>query len=305
MTKAVRLGLGGAGGRNRGGFTMLELMVAIAIIVALVSLVVLGARAAHNYSRNSNAKQQIKLIANAIDAYASFWPRWTVGNVVVADKGWPDFCPGRLFASTANGGPFPPDPGGFNVSVTYDNDGGNSGISYNASGDMVLVEGDVEYSAECLVYALSSSSGKGPYIKDEMKGELQTTHETELYPTMSGTDNRPRGEYVDPWGTPYRYFWVYRDPNGPQGGGKGLLPVNYAAFRPGALPGGVNTSGVTGFYFTSPTGQVLPKTAIGYVLESAGPDKRFGNVWKAHPNPMDPVSKKEIEDAADNLMITP
>lgn len=277
---------------------MLELMVAIAIIVALVSLVIVGARAAQNFSRKSNAEQQIKLIANAIDQYASFWPRWTVGNVVVADKGWPDFSPGRLFASTANGGPFPADAGGFNASVTYDNDGGNSGITYDASGEMTIVEGDVEYSAECLVYALSSSAGKGPYIKDEMKGDLQETHETELYPTLSGTDNRPRGEYVDPWGTPYRYFWVYRDPAGPQGGGKGLLPVNYAAFRPGSGVGGVNTLGVTGFYFNFNT-QTVPKTAIGYVLESAGPDKRFGNVWKANP------TQKEIEDASDNLTVAP
>lgn len=288
--------MGRVGGRIRGGFTMLELMVAIAIIVALVSLVIVGAKAAHSFSKKSSAQQQIKLIANAIDQYASFWPRWTVGTVVVAEKGWPDFCGGRLFAQIANGGPFPADPGGFNTSVTYDNDGGNSGISYDpTSGDMRLVEGDVEHASECLVFSLSASSGKGPYIKDEMKGGLQTAHETELYPTISGNDRKPRGEFVDPWGTPYRYFWVYRDPAGPQGGGKGLLPVNYAAFRPGSVVGGVNTSGVTGFYFNA-NGQSLPKTAVGYVVESAGPDKRFGNVWKANP------TAKEIEDAADNLV---
>lgn len=288
----------GSSGANRRGFTMLELMVAIAIIVALVSLVIVGARAAHNYSRNSNAQQQIKLIANAIDAYASFWPRWTVGTVVVAEKGWPDFCPGRLFASTVNGGPFAPAADGFNANVTHDNDYGNSGISYNAAGDMVIVEGDVEHAAECLAYALTATSGKGPYIKDELTvGELHAAHATEFYPSLAG-ENRSRGEFMDPWGTPYRYFWVYRDPAGPQGGGKGLLPVNYGAFRPGSGVGGVNTSGVTGFYFNF-NSQTLPKTAIGYVLESAGPDKRFGNVWKANP------TQKEIEDAADNLMITP
>lgn len=293
--KVGRVRMGSANGRRRGGFTMLELMVAIAIIVALVSLVVLGARAAQNFSRKSNAQQQIKLIANAIDAYSTFWPRWTVGNVVVAEKGWPDFSGGRLFAETGLGGPFPPDPGGFNTSVTHDNDGGNSGITYDAAGEMVVTEGDVEHAGECLTFALSSSSGKGPYIKDEMKGDLQIVHETELYPTLSGANATPRSEFVDPWGTPYRYFWVYRDPVGPQGGGKGLLPVNYAAFRPGSVVGGVNTLGATGFQFTYNT-QTLPKTAVGYVLESAGPDKRFGNVWKANP------TQKEIEDAADNLV---
>lgn len=275
---------------------MLELMVAIAIIVALVSLVILGANAAQKWSKKSNADQQIKLLANAIGAYADFWPAWKVGNVVVAEKGWPDFIPGRLFAETGLGGPFMLDPGGFNSTVTYDNDGGNSGITYNAAGDMVIVEGDVEHASECLAYALTASSGKGPYIKDEMNvGELHSAHASEFYPSLVG-DRRSRGEFMDPWGTPYRYFWVYRDPAGPQGGGKGLLPVNYAAFRPGSGLGGVNT--LPGFYFNF-NGQNVAKTAVGYVLESAGPDKRFGNVWKANPMP------KELEDAADNLMITP
>jgi len=275
---------------------MLELMVAIAIILVLVALAIVGTRAAQGYARKSNAEQQLKLLSNAIDQYTSFWAPWKAGAVVVAEKGWPDFIPGRLFASTANGGPFPPDP--FNASLTYDNEGGNSGITYDAAGDMTVSEGDVEHASECLVYALTSTSGKGPYIRDEMRGDLLFVHPDEFYPTLvSGAPAQSRAEFVDPWGTPYRYFWVYADDATSNRAHKGYLPVNIGVFSTSSSPLGSGNSSVNNPLFRTPNGKY--KTAVGYVLESAGPDKRFGNVWKANP------TQKEITDAADNLSVTP
>lgn len=288
----------GTSGKRRSGFTMLELMVAIAIILVLVGLAIMGTRAAHSFMRKSNCEQQLKVLQNAINQYSDFWQPWRVGNVVVANKGWPDFIPGRLFATGSFGGPFPTDPGGFNNRLTFDLEGGNSGISYDAAGDMTIVEGDVEYGAECLAYALTAASGKGPYIKDEMKGELQAIHDTEFYPTlMSAGSATARTEYIDPWGTPYRYFWVYADDAATNRALKGYLPVNIGVFSTTTSPMGAGNASVNNPLFKTPSGKY--KTAVGYVLESAGPDKRFGNVWKANP------TQKEIEDAADNLSVTP
>src|SRR5207249_4844522 len=123
--------------------------------------------------------QQMKLIDNAIDQYASFWPRWVYpGNNIVADRGWPDFIPGRLFAVSANGGPFnlAPDNQTFNDHLTFDmnalhnvNPNGNpnpvSGIWYESdppagTGDMHFQDGDVDFASECLTYALTAQSGK-------------------------------------------------------------------------------------------------------------------------------------------------
>lgn len=258
---------------RRAAFTLLEILVAIAIISILVAVAFFGTSHAYAFIKKSSAQQQMTLIASAIDQYKDFWPAWKYGNIPVADKGWPDFIPGRLFATGGNG-PFNT-VNGFNDKITFDLDGPNSGISYTPTGDMEVDEGDVEHAAECLAYALTAKSGKGPYIKDEMKGNLQTAHDGEFYPNLSGGNGgQLRGEFVDPWGTPIRYFWVYRDPQLPSY--KGYLPVT-----------------------TADSSNANFRVANGFVLESAGPDKKFGNVWKANP------STQEIQDAADNITITP
>jgi len=268
-----RIGARRPAGR-RAAFTLLELLVAIAIISVLVAVAFLGTHHAYSYIKKSSAQQQMTLIATAIDQYKDFWPAWKYGNTPVADKGWPDFIPGRLFLSTANTGPFGV-IAGFNDKVTFDLDGPNSGINYGPNGDMLVSEGDVEHAAECLAYALTAKSGKGPYIKDEMKGNLQTAHDKEFYPNMTGSaGGQPRGEFVDPWGTPIRYFWVFREPN--LATPRGFLPV-----------------------ITANSNDANFRVANGFVLESAGPDKKFGNIWKVNP------STQEIQDAADNITITP
>ena len=259
---------------RRAAFTLLEILVAIAIISVLVAVAFFGTSQAYAYIKKSSAQQQMTLIASAIDQYKDFWPAWKYGSIPVADKGWPDFVPGRLFASGVFPGPFNV-VSGFNDKLTFDLEGPNSGISYTPTGDMEVIEGDVEHAAECLAYALTAKSGKGPYIKDEMKGILQTAHEGEFYPNLTGGNGgQLRGEFVDPWGTPIRYFWVYREPN--LATPRGFLPV-----------------------VTAISNDPNFRVANGFVLESAGPDKKFGNQWKVNP------TTQEINDSLDNITITP
>jgi len=277
---------------RREAFTLIELMVVIAIIAVLTSIAIVATSAARNAMKKTTAQQQLELIANAIEQYASFWPRWEVGGVVVAEQGWPDFIPGRLFA-TGQSGPFALAPA-FNNHVTFDIDGPDSGISYDPSGDMVVDEGDVDHAGETLYYALSAASGKGPYMTDEMRGDLQETHPDDTYPGLAGSSGKLRSKFVDPWGTPFRYFWVYRhaETSSNQKAFKGFLPVDYGAFLPGiGSNGGVNNPA-----FAQQGVGNARQTAVGFVIESAGPDKKFGNVWKINPTQMD------IDRADDNLV---
>ncbi len=283
---------------SRGAFTILELVVAIAIITVLVGLVFVSGRAAHGWMKKSTAQQQMALIASAIEAYSDAWPSWKGGQVVVADKGWPDFIPGRLFPSiglnsfnlVSN----------FNVDAFYNIE---DGISYAPNDDKMTIEaGDAVNGAECLFYALTSATGGGPFFTGEAMEELIFSHPDEFYPIRSGQPDLMRSEFVDPWGVPYRYFWVYRDdqwtvPAGwtwPEQLPKGLVAVAYGAFHDvqAAAYGYIDNPN-----FIQNSGR--RQKAVAYVLESAGPDKRFGNIWQQSPSLMD------MERAEDNLIVMP
>lgn len=247
----------------RGALTLVELVIAITIILILISAVIVTGRMARDSRKKTQAQQSLATIANAINEYASFWPAWKIGTVKVADKGWPDFIAGRLFNA-----PFP-------LVVDF-NDYVNL-YSPPAGADNVL------NANECLFYSLTAEVGKGPYLKPDISQDreysLSPAGAARLYPGLSD-GARPRQRILDPWGTPYRYFWVYRVPNP-------TLDPAVVAHR-GYLP--VLTADVTDPNF---------RTAIGYVLESAGPDKLYGNVWRVNP------TTQEILEAEDNLIVSP
>lgn len=243
------------------------------IFTILFGALLYGGRAVRNARNGATAKQQLALIGAAINQYASFWPKWQVGSVVVADKGWPDFIPGRLFGSCANG------VGDFMTTATF-NDTLTLPVNWLDQNLHVL------NANTCLAYQLMSSSGKGPYLLDREGANLRDGAEfvpggpRPMYPAFDSacvpgatTAARSAEIVADPWGTQLRYFWVYRDPNAH----RGYVPV-----------------------FTADTTDVVNfRKADGFVLESAGHDKKFGNVWKVTPSPA------EIEDAEDNMVTSP
>lgn len=283
----------------RSGFTLAEVLVAVSLILVLTGIVLLGGQAIRSSRKLAAAQQQLALMAQAIDQYASFWPRWKVGSVVVAEKGWPDFIPGRLFElSTFEV------VADFNDHLAYDLENGIVHFDRQDQNLDVVGRGHVMHGNICLAYCLTASSGKGPHLLENDTAVLKDVGDPvlmegyqrlgqalvqPLLPAYLGTSGSKRAQVlVDPWGTPYRYFWVYRRSTAYQG----YLPVGYGAFLPGEGDGGVENQ----MFLTADD---RPKTAVGYVLESAGPDRKFGNVWKANP------SGSEIEEASDNLTLMP
>jgi type II secretory pathway pseudopilin PulG len=292
---------------DRQAFTLLEVLVSVALLIIVASVLVYSGNAVRQSRMRGTAQQQMAMIATAIEEYTAFWPRWQVVDgtqtVVVADKGWPDFIPGRLFTPDTAGGVFQT-VAGFNDRLDFDVtrisfDRGRQ--SFDDPSDWTL-PGHVLDANACLAYCLTAASGKGPYISDKKGanlkdlGAIHKQSSVAFYPPYAGTSAAQRREvFVDPWGTPYRYFWVYRDAESDSNlrAYKGVLPVDY------------------GPYFASPIGDYgsvnnvnfkkngVPKTATGFVLESAGPDRLFGNVWKANP------SNDEIQQARDNLTTMP
>lgn len=278
----------------RRAWTLLEILVAMGIIAVLTGSLLIGSRVVNSSRRGATARQQLQLIAAAIDRYAEFWPKWKIGSVTIADKGWPDAVPGRVFATcTSTFGPFE-EVMGFNDSVDF-----------TSPADWIDMTGNIFNANICLSYQLRASSGKGPFIEDP-RGVNLVTSETLvavgspriLLPgfdtscVASGGVARSAEAFVDPWESPIRYFWVYRESNRTSPTShRGYLPVDFAPITTGSGGYGVANPG-----FAQPDGSL--KTAVGYVLESAGPDKKFGNIWKINP------TAQEIADAEDNVMIT-
>lgn len=270
--------------RRRPGLTLVEVLVVFGILAVLFGALIVGGRSMAATGNRNAAKQQIAQLAVAIDRYAGFWPRWEIAGQIVADRGWPDYSPWRLFASVNNGGPYV-ELANFNDDPAFAVAGAGSGIieDNNSVGgldyDRVVI-GDVLTSNVCLAYSLTQPRGKGPYLEINDAGamlkpvqDVDSTINNPALPEHTQSQIAERAMLlVDPWGMPYRYFWYFRDANAL----RGVLPV------PTADPADPNF-----------------RRAEGFVLESAGPDRRFGNVWRTG---ITNLSDPDLLEAEDNII---
>lgn len=244
--------------------TLVELMIAITILLVLMSAVAVTGKMVRDSRKRTQSQQSLASIANAINQYASYWPAWKVGSLKVAERGWPDYIAGRLFAAP------------YGVVADF-NDYMNL-YAPPAGADNLL------NANECLFYSLTAEVGGGPYLKPDASEDRQfaltPAGQAQLFPGQ-GAGARPRQRLLDVWGTPYRYFWVYRVPN--------PLDPALVAHR-GYLP-----------VFTADTTDPNFRPAVGFVLESAGPDKRYGNLWQTTVA----ITQQDILDAEDNLIVSP
>lgn len=273
--------------------SLIEVLVVVTILSVLVGGVLVSSRLIGDARKVSRARIQLNLISQAIEKYAEFWPAWRLFDPSVnqfrpiADKGWPDFIASRQF-------PSPP-----YSTVTNFNDGPPSIIVPLQEWNVASINRDLLASNACLVYALTAKTGKGPFFDTDDANllDLRTNKggiAEPLFPSLGSGAAESRKLVMDPWGTPIRYFWVYRDATPPAGNRAhfGYLPVDYGPFHVGAGAGNINDPA-----FYQPTGEA--KVAVGYVLESAGPNRKFGNLWKFNP------TAAEQDDASDNLILKP
>lgn len=269
---------------RRRGLTLIEILVAVAIIAVLAGLLLVAGSTVQKSFRTTQAKTQFAVLANAIEQYTQAWKPWVApSGAKLADKGLPDWSGWRLFPQ--NGDIYDPLGGSQfqsddinNPAMTeldFDND--------DTGNDADII--DIELAAECLGYCLTAPVNGGPFLKDLPQG-MANVHDDEFYPERTGTGAQIRRfELIDPWGRLLRYFWVARDSQAPLG----YRAVFSADYR--LLPGG-------GINNPQDNGPRIAK-AVGYVIESAGPDGKFGNQWKRAPN------AEQIADAQDNIVIKP
>lgn len=288
-------------GRRAPAFTLLELLIAVAMVAVLTGLVVVAGKSVHNSMRKSRAENQLAVLAEAIERYSQSWAPWRIkpvssrGIVALSDRGLPDWSGRRLFQ--VSGDPLydenasKPD---YNMLSGEINDPNvTTRLDFSDDDNFTIPDNrrDVEFAGECLAYCLTERSGGGPFLANPPQG-LVNEHDDEFYPTIGNTtDLRRRFELLDPWGNSFRFFWVVRDAE-TSSGWRPIPSVDYTDQSTDPFLGGPRGSVVFG-------GSPRSLKAEGYVLESAGPDGRFGNIWRRN------FTATNLAWAEDNMTIKP
>lgn len=258
---------------HRHALTLAELLVAVTIMVLLLGLLLVAGRAVQNSIKRSRAQAQLQLLARAMERYAEAWPAWCcdLNGKPVSDAAWPHWSAAAVFDTSQGWSSY----AGFNVDRTRiladDDDDGGTG------------RGDILSSNETLAYSLTAAVPGGNPLIQVADVAVDGSVPPEIYPDPTGAARGVRRRRLyDPWGAPYRYLWVARDSQSYAGWRAITSADPTQAADPSADPDDP-------FFWT----------AQGFVIESAGSDGLFGNVWKRSP------TEPERRNAEDNLTIRP
>ncbi len=269
---------------RRAGFTMVEIMVVVGIIVLLVAILVPALNAVRERAKADKVRAQMQMLAMAIEEYARFWPP-SRGSDLNGDgtidtprstRGLPpwdfaDFWSGELALDGAEADfeiyNTAAVPGDIPLLWTDDDLDRKRGLGEGQRYDALAAEADMYESNECLAWCLTAPIGLGPYLKSPPSGLVEyiptnldgVDQSLLIYPVVDPADPnqaKPRRRLIDPWGTPYFYCWKAAD-------GAWLIWRNLGA------PEGTNPR-VGSFVWNDPK-----NVGTGFALLSAGPDKRF------------------------------
>mgnify|MGYP001060558143 CR=1 FL=1 len=184
--------------RQGGGFTLVEILIAIAIIAVLAVLALVATRAAIDSARRSTAQATMRMIMVGIEEYTRFWPA-------------PKFPAGRPGAAPGT----PRATAGFPEWDCYYLWPGQNFRTLQYRTDPRVVDDPDDQTRfeanDCLSYGLLAQVGGGPYLKNPPdEAVFVTTTDFNTLHSLSGTAGRnvPVRRFVDPWGTAYRYQWM-------------------------------------------------------------------------------------------------
>jgi len=182
-------------------FTLVELMVVVAIVLLVLAVLLPALAAVRDRARINTAKTQMQMIAMAIDEHARFWPPWrtgqskdrTVTDLPICSRGLP---PWRTFELWGLG--------------TVDD-----ALALGNEANRLVAN-------ELLTYRLIKAIGSGPYLKKPPGGLVENVTPVRFY---EGDTTEQVRRLVDPWGTPYFYCWASDD-------GMWLVLENFMARHP-------------------------------------------------------------------------
>ena len=278
----------GRGRSARRGMTLVEVLVAVGLVVVIFTLVTMTTKRVSATARRTRAAAQVQTLAAAIEAYSQAWPMWRdCGNSPTADRGWPHWSPYTLFPLQNCAAV----PQYTYVAPTAQIQCGLTSVNQRDMADDDSIDpvgqptgrDDVGQSVACLAYSLSVPAA-GKKLLDSPDTMFKPINDR-AYPRIG-----PAAPFevirlpLDPWGNPLRYLWVVRDPDPTNP--SGWRAITFADANDPARP-------------TNPNNDPFYATAQGFVLESAGEDGRFGNIWKRNP------TAQEMTDAEDNPRVRP
>jgi len=284
---------------TRRSLTLVELLVSVTILVLLAGALLTAGRAVQNSLRRGGAEARLKVLAEAMECYVRAWPPWLAPDgSVAADRAWPNWSAWRVFDTTAGFATV----GGYNDAATRTRDPSDDDAPFDGDDrDPASPRYDVVVAGETLLYALMASSlGRTCFDAETHRDLLRVREAASVlpaavsYPLPTGVTDRYRFRrmLVDPWGRPYRFLWVVRDVRSYSG----WRAITSADSADGATPANVPPDPAAVFF----------SRAEGFVLESAGLDGRYGNVWRPIPGtPAQQDSHRDVLNAQDNILIRP
>jgi prepilin-type N-terminal cleavage/methylation domain-containing protein len=172
-------------------FTIVELLIVIAIIAILASMLLPVLSAATKHAKKTQAKLECSNIANAVQEYESDYSRFPVPAEVQA-MGVDEFTFGGIFQST-NG-----------TTWTVGTTNTSTGLIYTNNGVMAIL---LDYTNYLNNYNPGAWTDNTNHMKNPKRNiYLSNTHPSGWDPTMAGQPVAGIGNdlvYRDPWGNPY------------------------------------------------------------------------------------------------------
>jgi prepilin-type N-terminal cleavage/methylation domain-containing protein len=172
-----------------GAFTLVELLIVIAIIAILAAMLLPVLSVAQQHAKKTQAHLECSNIANAIQQYESDYSRFPVSSAVQA-SGAEDFTYGGTFQT--------PNNGAYQIGTT------NNGQIYTNSDVIAIL---LDYTNYQNNYDSGTWTANTNHMKNPKRSiYLSNTHPSNWDPGQGGLPQPGIGDdlvYRDPWGNPY------------------------------------------------------------------------------------------------------